>query len=86
MSITQHYGPPYIDKGRIVEALRKYGTGPAYSFRADGLDIVWQCYLAEGMGEWAEANGFTLNPYVAHDNFVGWIKTEGGLTLRVAAS
>ena len=86
MSITQPYGPPYIDKGRIVEALRKYGTGPAYSFRADGLDIAWQGYLAEGMGEWAEANGFTLNPYVAHDNFVGWIKTEGGLTLRVAAS
>ena len=85
MSITQPYGPPYIDKGRIVEALRKYGTGPAYSFRADGLDIVWQGYLAEGMGEWAEANGFTLNPYVAR-NFVGWIKTEGGLTLRVAAS
>ena len=65
MSITQPYGPPYIDKGRIV---------------------VWQGYLAEGMGKWAEANGFTLNPYVAHDNFVGWIKTEGGLTLRVAAS
>ena len=62
MSITQ----PYIDKGRIVEALRKYGTGPAYGFRADGLDIAWQGYLADGMGKWAEANGFTLNPYVAH--------------------
>ncbi len=86
MSITQPYGPPYIDKGRIVEALRKYGTGPAYSFRADGLDIVWQGYLAEGMGKWAEANGFTLNPYGAHDDFVAWIKTAGELTLLVAAS
>lgn len=86
MSITQPYGPPYIDKDRLVKALRKYGTGPAYSFRADGLDIVWQGHLTEGMGMWAGANGFTLNPYATHDNFVGWTKTEGGLTLRVAAS